>query len=62
MSSASNTAPGHHFPPNSGNRQSMFDELRKRAKRQQDQREQRIDSAVQEQRERQLRTSRRTGR
>jgi hypothetical protein len=40
----------------------MFDELRKRAKRQQDQREQRIDSAVQEQRERQLRTFRRTGR
>jgi hypothetical protein len=40
----------------------MFDELRKRAKRQEDQREQRIDSRVKEQRERQLRSFRRTGR
>jgi hypothetical protein len=62
MSSASNSAPGHHFRPTSGNRPGMFDELRKRAKRQENQREQRIDSLVQEQRERQLRTFRRTGR
>ena len=41
----------------------MFDELRKQAKRQQRQREQQIDSLVQEQRERQqLRAFRRTGR
>ena len=40
----------------------MFDALRKRSKRQQNQREQRIDSRVQDQRERQLRSFRRTGR
>jgi hypothetical protein len=62
MSSASNTAPGHHFRPVSGEHPTMFDTLRKRAKRQQQQREQRIDSRVQERRERQLRTYRRTGR
>ena len=50
-----------HFRP-SGERPKMFDELRKRAKRQQNQREQRIDSRVKEQRERQLRSFRRTGR
>jgi hypothetical protein len=61
MTPASNAAPGHHFRP-SGERPDMFDELRKRAKRQQNQREQRIDSRVKEQRERQLRSFRRTGR
>jgi len=61
MSSASNTDPGHHRP-SSGDRPTTFEELRKRAKRQQNQREQRIDSLVQEQRERQLRSFRRTGR
>lgn len=62
MSSASNTAPGHHSRPGSGKRPSMFDELRKRAQRQQDQRERRMDVLAREQRERQLRTFRRTGR
>ena len=62
MSPASNTAPGHHFRPSSGDSPSMYDALRKRAKRQQNQREQRIDSLVQEQRERHLRSFRRIGR
>jgi hypothetical protein len=62
MSSASNMAPGHHYRPTSSEHPSMFDTLRKRAKRQQQQREQRIDSLVKEQRERQLRAFRRTGR
>ncbi len=62
MSSASNTAPGHHTRPASGDHPGMFDALRKRSRRQQQQREQRIDSLVREQRERQLRAFRRTGR
>jgi hypothetical protein len=62
MSSASNTAPDHNSGHDSGKRPSDFDELRKRAKRQQNQREQRINSLVQEQRERQLRSFRRTAR
>ncbi len=62
MSSASNNAPGPNSGPTPSHRPSEFDELRKRAKRQQHQREQRIDSLVQEQRERQLRSFRRTGR
>ena len=61
MTPASNAAPGQHFRP-SGDRPKMFDELRKRAKRQQNQREQRLDSLVKEHRERQLRSFRRTGR
>lgn len=62
MTSATDTVPGDHFQPASSSRRRMFDELRKRAMRQQREREQRIDSLVQEQRERQLRSFRRTAR
>ena len=62
MSSGSNNAPGHPVRPGAGDRPSMFDDLRKQAKRHERQREQQIDSRVQEQRERQLRAFRRTGR
>ena len=62
MTSMSDTAPDHHVRTASSEHANMFDALRKRTNRHEQQRERRIDSLVQQQREQQLRVFRRTGR